>query len=120
MSSKATSTQPSRNSKGRWHSRPNATRAYLGYAYAIVGRTRESRQILQELLDLRERQYVSSFGIALIYDGLGEKAAALTALERAFQEHAVEFVHLDFYPRFKTLASEPRYQDVMRHFGPSL
>ncbi len=69
-------------------------RAYLGYAYAIDGRTRESQQLLQELLALRERQYVSSFGIALIHDALGDKAAALTALERAFQEHAVEFVQL--------------------------
>ena len=73
-------------------------RAYLGYAYAIDGRTRESQQVLQELLALRDRQYVSSFGIALIHDALGDKAATLTALERAFQEHAFEFVQLDSVP----------------------
>jgi Flp pilus assembly protein TadD len=89
-------------------------RAYLGYAYAKDGRTLESRQILKELLDLREQQYVSSFGIALIHDALGEKAAALTALERASQEHAVEFVDPDLYPPFKILAAEPRYQELMR------
>ena len=94
-------------------------RAYLGYAYAIDGRIRESRQILQELLELRGRQYVSSFGIALIHEGLGEKAAALAALERAFQEHAVEFVLLDMYPPFRTLASEPRYQELIQHYGAS-
>jgi TolB-like protein/Flp pilus assembly protein TadD len=94
-------------------------RAYLGYAYGIDGRAPESRQLLQELLDLRERQYVSSFGIALIHDALGEKAAALTALERAFREHAVEFVLQDWYPPFKTLASEPRYRELMRRSGAS-
>jgi tetratricopeptide (TPR) repeat protein len=94
-------------------------RAYLGYAYGMGGRARESRQILQELLALRERQYVSSFGIALIHDGLNEKAATLTALERAFREHAVEFLLLDQYPPLRTLASEPRYQELMRRFGAS-
>jgi TolB-like protein len=94
-------------------------RAYLGYAYGIDGRAPESRQLLQELLDLRERQYVSSFGIALIHDALGEKAAALTALERAFREHAVEFVQLVCYPPFKTLASEPRYRELMQRSGAS-
>ena len=49
---------------------------------------------------------------------LGEKAAALTALERAFQEHAVEFVLLQ-YPPFRTLASEPRYQELMQRYGAS-
>jgi hypothetical protein len=94
-------------------------RAYLGYAYAMDGRTRESQQVLQELLALRERQYVSSFGIALIHDALGDKAATLTALERAFREHAREFVMLYLYPPFKTLASEPRYQELIQHYGAS-
>jgi TolB-like protein/DNA-binding winged helix-turn-helix (wHTH) protein/Flp pilus assembly protein TadD len=94
-------------------------RAYLGYAYGMDGRTRESQQLLQELLALRSRQYVSSFGIALIHDALGEKAATLMALERAFQEHAVEFVQPDQYPPFRTLASEPRYQELIQHFGAS-
>jgi tetratricopeptide (TPR) repeat protein len=88
-------------------------RPYLAYVYAKDGRTAESRQILHELVDLRERQYVSSFGIALIHDALGEKAAALAALERASQEHALEFSNIDEFPPFKTLAAEPRYQELM-------
>jgi DNA-binding winged helix-turn-helix (wHTH) protein len=88
--------------------------AYLGYTYALDGRARESRQILHELLALRERQYVSSFGIAFLHDVLGEKSAALEALDRAFREHALEFTQLDIYPSFKTLKAEPRYQEIMR------
>jgi tetratricopeptide (TPR) repeat protein len=87
--------------------------AYLGYAYALAGRVRDSRKILDELLALRERQYVSSFGIAL-HDALGEKSAALEALDRAFREHALEFTQPDIYPSFKTLKAEPRYQEIMR------
>jgi Flp pilus assembly protein TadD len=87
-------------------------RAYLGYAYAMNGQAREAREILQDLLKLRERKYVS-FGIALLYDALGEKAAALAALERASREQASEFIHLDTYPPFKTLAAEPRYRQLV-------
>ncbi len=88
--------------------------AYLGYAYAIDGRTVEARKILNDLEAMRKTQYVSSFGIALIYDALGEKAPALTALERAYEERAVEFSQLDQYPPFKTIAFEPRFEAVMR------
>jgi TolB-like protein/DNA-binding winged helix-turn-helix (wHTH) protein/cytochrome c-type biogenesis protein CcmH/NrfG len=87
--------------------------AYLGYAYAVDGRTEESRKILRELLDRQKAGYVSSFGIAMVHDALGDKAAAMAAFRRAVDEHAVEFIHLDTYPEFKTLASEPLYRDAM-------
>jgi hypothetical protein len=60
---------------------------------------------------------VSSFGMALIYDALGEKEPALAALERAYQDRAVEFAQMNQYPPFKTIASEARFQAVMRQVG---
>ena len=53
--------------------------AYLGYAYAAVGRTQDAHAMLQELESHRRDQHVSSFGIALIHDALGQKAPALAA-----------------------------------------
>ena len=88
--------------------------AYLGYAYAAAGRPLDARRILRELEARARQQYVSSFGIALIYDALGEKAPSLAALERAYQDRAVEFAQMTQYPRFKTVASDPRYEAVMR------
>jgi hypothetical protein len=60
---------------------------------------------------------VSSFGLALIHDALGEKEPALAALERAYQDRAVEFAQMDQYPPFRSIASEPRFQTVMRLVG---
>jgi hypothetical protein len=57
---------------------------------------------------------VSPFTVFL----LGEKAAALSALERASREHAVELIQLENYPPFRTLASEPRYQELMGRASP--
>lgn len=91
--------------------------AYLGYAYAAAGRTADARGVLQELEAHRRDQYVSSFGIALIHDALGEKGPALAALERAAQERAVEFGQLAQYPPFTAIAAEPAFHGIMRQVG---
>ena len=91
--------------------------AYLGYAYAAAGRPLDARRILKELEARARQQYVSSFGMALIHDVLGEKEAALAAFERAYQDRAVEFAQMTQYPPFKTIASEPRFQALMREIG---
>ena len=91
--------------------------AYLGYAYAAAGRTADARRVLNQLVSRARDQYVSSFGIALIHDALGEKEPALAALERAYLDRAVEFAQMFQYPPFKTIASHPRYQAVMRQVG---
>jgi tetratricopeptide (TPR) repeat protein len=92
--------------------------AYLGYAYAAAGRTADAQRVLVRLEELRRRQYVSSFGIALIYDALGDKEPALLALERALQDRAVEFSHMNEYPRFTNIVSDPRYAAVMIEVTP--
>ena len=90
--------------------------AYLGYAYAVAGRWRDARRILKELESRARQQYVSSFGIALIHDALGQKEPALVAFERAYQDRAVEFAQMQ-YPPFKTIAADPRFQKTMWLIG---
>ena len=53
----------------------------------------------------------------LIHDVLGEKEAALAAFERAYQDRAVEFAQMTPYPPFRTIASEPRFDALMREIG---
>jgi len=91
--------------------------AYRAYAYAMTGRPLDARRILHDLEARRVEEYVSSFGIALIYDVLGDKEAALTALERACEERAVEFAQPQQYPGFRTIASELRFDAVMKRVG---
>ena len=73
--------------------------------------------VLEELEAHRRDQYVSWYGIALIHDALKEKAPALAALQRAFEDRAVEFGLHDQYAPFKTIASEPVFQAVIRKVG---
>jgi tetratricopeptide (TPR) repeat protein len=89
--------------------------AYLGYAYAAAGRTQDARNVLKELESHRRDQYVSSFGFAMIHDALGEKEPAFAALQHAFEDRAVEFAQMADYPPFRAIASEPRFQAVVRN-----
>jgi TolB-like protein/DNA-binding winged helix-turn-helix (wHTH) protein/Tfp pilus assembly protein PilF len=91
--------------------------AYLGYAYVAAGRTHEASRILDELEARAPQQYVSSYGRALIYDALGEKGPALTAFERAYQDHAVELAQAEQYPPFRAIAAEPQFVERMRRIG---
>lgn len=93
--------------------------AYLGYAYAAAGRLDDARKIVIELDERRRREYISWYGTALIYDALRDKKGALAALERAYEDHAVEFGQFPQYPAFKTIAREPRYEAIMMKIRPA-
>ena len=88
--------------------------AYQGYAAAMAGRPEEARRILQDLRDRSRRQYVSSYGMAALYDALGDRDAAAEALERAYEDHALEFMQWKHYPVFARADVDPRYQQVLR------
>ena len=91
--------------------------AYLGYTYAATGRRDIALKVVQDLEARAQKQYVSSFGIALIHDALGHEDAALDALERAYRDRAVEFSQMSQYPSFRTISAHPRYHAVMQLVG---
>ena len=91
--------------------------ACVGIAAAAAGRVSDARRILDHLQARARREYVSSFGIAWIHDALGDKAAELSAFERAYQDRAVELSHLRDYPPFATIGSDPYYQALAGTIG---
>jgi tetratricopeptide (TPR) repeat protein len=95
---------------------PDNTRflAYQGYAAASAGQPEVARRVLQDLRDRSGGQYVSSFGLAAIHDALGDRDAAVLALERAYRDHAIEFSQWKQYPMFTKEHADPRYLTVLR------
>jgi serine/threonine protein kinase/tetratricopeptide (TPR) repeat protein len=91
--------------------------ALLGHAYAVAGRRDEALKILNELKELSKKQYVSPFGIAFIYVGLGEKDQALTWLEKAYDDRVWLMGLLKVEPIFDPLRSDPRFEDLLRRIG---
>ncbi|HWN98871.1 MAG TPA: protein kinase, partial [Blastocatellia bacterium] len=92
-------------------------RAELGYAYGRAGKKDEAQKILAALQDPSAEGYISPYGFALIYSGLGNKEETFNSLERAFQERADYLVYLKVDPRFDWLHSDPRFGSLLERVG---
>jgi tetratricopeptide (TPR) repeat protein len=57
----------------------------LGQACAVTGNVQRARDILQQLRDRAEREFVSPYHFAYVHTGLGEADAAIEWLENAFE-----------------------------------
>ena len=66
----------------------------LASALAIVGRTEESRAILQELETRSRTEYVRAFTLSLIHANLGDIDEAFKLAERAREERDTGFVYM--------------------------
>ncbi len=89
----------------------------LGHAYALSGNKDEALKLLGELKELSKHRYVSSYYLALIYIGLGEKDRAFESLETAYAERSDLWVFVKVDPELDPLRSDPRYQDLVRRIG---
>ncbi len=89
-----------------------------GYIYAVSGKIAKAREVLCELEDLSAERFVSSFGKAVIYAGLKERANSLEMLEKAYEERAF-LIWLKTEPIFDELRQESRFQAVLKNMGLS-
>lgn len=93
------------------------TLATLGYALAVAGKRDEAEEVLDGLERLSKQRYVSSYFIAMIYVGLGEKDQAFQWLERAYEERITYMISLKVEPVFDPLRTDPRFSDLIRRIG---
>lgn len=93
------------------------TVAALGHAYAMSGKRREARKVLEQLEKLSKRRYVSPYGMVLIHTGLGEKDQAFAWLQRACEDRSVELCRLKVEPSLDSLRSDSRFRDLLGRIG---
>jgi adenylate cyclase len=92
--------------------------AALAYAYSLIGRKAEAENILRNLERKSKSEYVSSYAIATVYAGLGQKDRAFEFLEKACLEKSLELSwSLKSDSRIDNLRSDPRFQDLLRRVG---
>jgi adenylate cyclase len=94
--------------------------AELAHTYAVSGNREAAQKIIAELQELAKSKYVSSYQIAAIYAGLGEKDQAFAWLEKAYEERSDGLVNLRADQRFDNLRSDPRYKDLAHRIGLNL
>ncbi|MEO8811187.1 MAG: hypothetical protein ABI386_13165 [Rhodanobacter sp.] len=86
--------------------------------YAHVGNSQRTRQMLAQLEAAARTRYVDSSDIAAIHATLGDKDAALTALEQAYRDRSQLLLNFWFLPWFKSLHGEPRYAALYEKIYP--
>jgi DNA-binding winged helix-turn-helix (wHTH) protein/TolB-like protein/lipoprotein NlpI len=88
--------------------------AAWGFVAGVAGRRSQALDALAELEQLSRRRFVTSYGVALIYAGLGQNDAAFAWLEKAFDERSNWLVWLRLDPRWNGLRTDPRFAQLVR------
>jgi len=93
------------------------TIAGMGHAYGEWGHQTEAKQMLVRLNQMAREKYVTPYGIALVYAGLGDKDQAFAWLNKAVAGRSHWLVWLNRDPRFDRLRSDPRFDDLKKRVG---
>src|ERR1043166_8140226 len=92
-------------------------RAFLADYYRRTGNPAGARAILEELLDLSRKQYVSPAKIGAARLALGDRAGALDALEESLRNRDLDLIP-EIVLLYSSLAGDPRFEAVRhRVFG---
>lgn len=89
----------------------------LAMTYGLEGKKEEAKRILGELKLRAGKTYVSPFGLADVYIGLGDKEQALAMLTQAVREHSADLVFLASAPEFDALHEDPRFKALEARIG---
>jgi len=90
---------------------------FLAKCYGLAGRKAEAGRVLNELLELSRRRYVTPPAVASVYMGLGDHDGAFAWLEKGYQERSNYMVYLKVFPGADPLRSDPRFGDLLRRIG---
>src|SRR5438093_7693909 len=91
----------------------------LAITYKRMGRHIDAQNILVQLLQAREKRYLSAPLIAAVAVALGDNEGAFRELERAYAEHSGILQWIAFLTEFRALHSDARFPDLVRRIGAS-
>jgi TolB-like protein/Tfp pilus assembly protein PilF len=92
-------------------------KAAIGNAYGVWGKKAEAQRVLKELDELAKEKYVTPYGTALVYAGIGEKDQAFAALNEAYAQRSHWLVWLELDLRWGELRTDPRFADLVHRIG---
>ena len=92
--------------------------AAAGHAYGRWGHKSDATAALQRMNELTKEEYVTPYGMALIFAGLNDREQAIHWLQKAYEDRSHWLVWLNLDPRFDNVRSDPRFADLLRrmHF----
>jgi len=94
--------------------------ALLGHAYAISGRRDEALSVVAELKSLSNERPVSSYRLAAIFAGLGDKETAFQWLRSAVEQRDPWLLYIRHDPVLDPIRSDRRFNAIVRKLGLDL
>jgi hypothetical protein len=91
--------------------------AGIGSVYGEAGKIPEAQKILDTLNLLRQNQFVTAYGIALVHAGMGDSDSTFKWLNKAYDERSNWLVWLKTDPRMDPIRSDERYAELLRKVG---
>jgi TolB-like protein/DNA-binding winged helix-turn-helix (wHTH) protein len=91
--------------------------AARGQTLGVCGHSAEAKSIMDRFQQLGEHRYVTAYGVALVYAGLGDKSEAFRWLDKAYDERSHWLVWLSLDPRWNDLRGDPRFDQLRKRVG---
>jgi TolB-like protein/Flp pilus assembly protein TadD len=95
-----------------------AVQASLARAYALAGRKKEARKILDNLTTASRERYIPAYSLAIIYLSLGDREETLRLLEKSYEDRAPfdtgVYGSIKIDRRLDSLRGEPRFEALAR------
>ncbi len=98
----------------RNNSKAISLRAYI---LAKTGRVQEARDVLAALAAAAQTEYVPPYAFALIHAGLGDRAAVMEWLERAYVARDVHLIFLPVDPKWDPFRTDPAFVRLLARAG---
>jgi len=90
----------------------------IGCVYAAMGRLDEAREILEQMAERSEREYINLASLARLAFAIGEADMGFEYLEEAYRSGtSVVLLSLKTSPWFDSVRSDPRFVSLMQRIG---
>ena len=89
----------------------------LGHLYAQMGRKADALKILERFDAMSAKSFVSAYGRALVYLGLGDRQQTLAWLQLAYDERASSMVWLLRDPRWDPMRGDAAFEAIVERVG---
>ena len=86
----------------------------VGLTCALMGKTAEAHQVVNELIEQSKHKYVPKSRLAQIYFALGENDKGFAWLERAVEERDFLLTSIKISPYYNRVRSDPRFKTLLQ------
>jgi len=97
-----------------WASRAEV---WIGIVYAKMGQQEKAREILTDLIERSNQEYISQTMMAILYFSLGEDDKGFQRLEKAYEEFDTWLRLIRVEPLFDRVSKDPRFKALLKKSG---